>query len=689
MTFFEAGRRQGGFETGIETALQRLLVSPDFLFRIEVEPERVAPGTPYRLTDVELASRLSFFLWSTGPDDELLDLATRGVLRNPVILNRQVRRLLADPRSSALVKNFAAQWLQLRDLRGVVPDPDLFPEFDENLREAFRQETELFLDSQIRANLGIAELLTADYTFVNERLAKHYQLPGIYGSRFRRVTLDGTSHRGGLLGQGSLLTVTSYPNRTSPVLRGKWLLENILGTPPPPPPPDVPALKDKGVNGERQSVRERLQEHRKNAVCATCHSQMDPLGFALEQFDAVGQYRTLDEARTPIDASGSLPGGAPVRRSARPAVRPAGPPRAVRRHRLGAVAVVRARPRRRILRPPGAAPNRARRRRRRLPLVVHHHRHHREHALSDAESRIMIITKKAIARRTVLRGLGASLALPLLDSMVPAMVAAAQTAAKPVKRLGVVYVPERHGDEAVDAGRRGHGIRVSGDPEAARAVSRPADRPDRPEQHSAGECPQRRRRARPRVDQISHRHPAETVRHVRSLGRHLDGSARGEAARARHPARVARDCHRGTRPRRIVRHRLQLRLHEHHLLARAERRRCRWRTTRGRCSSGCSATAAAPTAGARLRPHAGRQEHSRFGERPHRPSADAHRLDATAPNCPSTSKRSATSSAASRGRRNRAAESCRRSTSRRACRPASRTTPSCCSICRSSPTRPT
>jgi mono/diheme cytochrome c family protein len=310
MTFFEAGRRNGDFEAGIETALQRLLVSPDFLFRIEVEPERVAPGAPYRITDVELASRLSFFLWSSGPDEELLDLASRGVLRNPVILTRQVQRLLADSRSSALVKNFAAQWLQLRDLRGVVPDPDLFPEFDENLREAFRQETELFLDSQIRANAGITDLLTADYTFVNERLARHYQIPGIYGSRFRRVTLDGSSHRGGLLGQGSLLTVTSYPNRTSPVLRGKWLLENILGTPPPPPPPDVPALKEKGANGERQSVRERLQEHRKNAVCATCHSQMDPLGFALEHYDAVGQYRTLDEARTPIDASGALPGGA-------------------------------------------------------------------------------------------------------------------------------------------------------------------------------------------------------------------------------------------------------------------------------------------------------------------------------------------------------------------------------------------
>lgn len=308
LTFFEAGARTGGFEAGIESALQRLLVSPDFLFRIEVEPAAAGAGASHRISDVELASRLSFFLWSTAPDDELLDLAIRGVLHQPVTLDRQVRRMLVDPRSKALVDNFAAQWLQLRDLRGAVPDPDLFVDFDENLREAMRRETELFLESQLKADRGIPELLTANYTYVNERLARHYDIPGIYGTRFRRVPLDGTP-RGGLLGHGSLLTVTSYPNRTSPVLRGKWLLENVLGTPPPPPPPDVPALKEKGANGERQSVRERLQEHRKNAVCATCHAQMDPLGFALEHFDAVGRYRSVDEARTPVDASASLPTG--------------------------------------------------------------------------------------------------------------------------------------------------------------------------------------------------------------------------------------------------------------------------------------------------------------------------------------------------------------------------------------------
>lgn len=308
MTFFDAGRRDGDFEGGIERALQRLLVSPDFLFRLETEPATAAAGQPYRIPDLELASRLSFFLWSTAPDDELLDLAAKGVLRQPATLDRQIKRMLADTRSRALVDNFAAQWLQLRDLRGVVPDPDVFPDFDENLRESMRTETELFIKSQMDADRGIPELLTANYTFLNERLARHYKIPGVYGTRFRKVVLDGTP-RGGLLGHASLLTVTSYPNRTSPVLRGKWLLENLLGTPPPPPPPDVPALKDKGANGERQSVRERLEEHRKNAVCATCHSQMDPLGFALEHFDAVGRYRTIDEARTPVDASGSLPSG--------------------------------------------------------------------------------------------------------------------------------------------------------------------------------------------------------------------------------------------------------------------------------------------------------------------------------------------------------------------------------------------
>jgi hypothetical protein len=308
MSFYERGRRTGTFDTGIEAALQRLFISPDFLFRLELDPAGSAPGTPHRISDVELASRLSFFIWSSIPDDELLDAATRGTLSTPAGLERQVRRMMADPRSKALVDNFAAEWLQLRDLRHAVPDPDLFPAFDENLREAFRQETELFIEDQIRGDRRVPDLLSANYTFVNERLAEHYGIRDVYGSRFRRVELtDG--QRGGLLGQGSILTITSYPNRTSPVLRGKWLLENILGTPPPPPPPDVPALRDKGANGQRQSVRQRLEEHRQNPVCATCHSQMDPLGFALEHFDAVGGWRTADDGRTPVDAGGALPSG--------------------------------------------------------------------------------------------------------------------------------------------------------------------------------------------------------------------------------------------------------------------------------------------------------------------------------------------------------------------------------------------
>src|SRR5262249_42287461 len=259
-TFYERGRRGGSFDAGIEAALQRILIGPDFLFRLELDPAGTAPGTPYRISDLELASRLSFFLWSSIPDDRLLDAAARRNLSTPAVLEREVRRMLADPRSKALVENFAAEWLQLGDLRNVVPDPDLFPEFDENLRAGFSQETELFIADQIHDDHSVTDLLEANYTFVNERLARHYGIPDVYGNRFRRVELT-DARRGGLLGQGSVLTITSYPNRTSPVLRGKWLLENILGTPPPPPPPDVPALKDKGANGQRQSVRQRLEEH--------------------------------------------------------------------------------------------------------------------------------------------------------------------------------------------------------------------------------------------------------------------------------------------------------------------------------------------------------------------------------------------------------------------------------------------
>jgi uncharacterized protein DUF1592/uncharacterized protein DUF1588/uncharacterized protein DUF1585/uncharacterized protein DUF1587/uncharacterized protein DUF1595/cytochrome c len=306
LDFYRTGRAEGSFDTGVQSGLRRILAAPSFVFRVEREPVNLPRGTPYRVSDLDLASRLSFFLWSSIPDDELLDAATRGKLSDPAVLEQQVRRMLADRRSQALVDNFASQWLMLGKLTGVVPDVDEFPEFDENLRDAFRQETLLFVGSQFREDRSIIELLTANYTFLNERLARHYRIPQVYGNHFRPVAVtDGI--RGGLLGQGSILTVTSYPNRTSPVLRGKWLLETILGSPPPPPPPDVPALKESGPDGEAHSVRERLEAHRKNPACSVCHVRMDPLGFALENFDALGKWRTSDGA--PIDASASLPDG--------------------------------------------------------------------------------------------------------------------------------------------------------------------------------------------------------------------------------------------------------------------------------------------------------------------------------------------------------------------------------------------
>ena len=306
--FYRAGRREGGFDAGIQFALERILVDPSFLFRIERDPPGAAPGSAYALSGLELASRLSFFLWSSIPDDELLHLAARGSLDDPAVLEAQVRRMLADPRAKALVDSFFGQWLQLRDLRSVTPSSALFPGFDDNLRAALMRETELFLESQLRDDRSVPELLSADYSFLNERLARHYGIPNVHGNRFRRVTFRGPE-RGGLLGQGSLLTVTSYPNRTSPVLRGKWVLDTLLGAPPPPPPPDVPSLPDRGPGGRPASGRERLEQHRENPVCATCHAQMDPLGFALENFDAIGAWRTSDGG-VPIDASGAMPGGA-------------------------------------------------------------------------------------------------------------------------------------------------------------------------------------------------------------------------------------------------------------------------------------------------------------------------------------------------------------------------------------------
>ncbi|MBL8793740.1 MAG: DUF1592 domain-containing protein [Planctomycetia bacterium] len=307
LKFYRQGREQGDFDAGIEKALAAVLVNPQFLFRVEQDPKDVAPRTAYRVSDLDLASRLSFFLWSSIPDDELLDLAERHELRKPEVFEAQVRRLLADARSRNLATNFAAQWLHLRNLESITPDLRLFPDFDDNLRKAFRQETELFVESVFRDDRSVLELVQADYTFVNERLAKHYGIPHIYGSRFRRIDVGPEHHRGGLLRQGSVLTVTSYATRTSPVIRGKWTLENLLGTPPPPPPADVPSLQENTVSASLP-IRERLAEHRSSTSCAGCHRLIDPPGFSLEQFDAVGRWRLLAEGQ-PVDAAGGLPDG--------------------------------------------------------------------------------------------------------------------------------------------------------------------------------------------------------------------------------------------------------------------------------------------------------------------------------------------------------------------------------------------
>ncbi len=308
LDFYRRGRSEDGFEAGIEMALSSILVSPEFLFRVERDPPGVAPNTAYPISDVELASRLSFFLWSSIPDDELLDAAIRGELRRPGVLEQQVQRMLADRRSVALVSNFAAQWLHLRNLESATPNMRLFPSFDDNLRQAMRRETELLLESVIKEDRSVLDLLASDYTFLNERLAKHYGIPHVYGSWFRKVQLDDNSRRGGLLRHGSILTVTSYNTRTSPVIRGHWVLENLLAVPPPPAPPDVPTLEEKTIDGSL-SVRDRLVEHRANPACAGCHSLMDPLGFALENYDAVGRWRD-SEGGLRIDAMGNFPGGA-------------------------------------------------------------------------------------------------------------------------------------------------------------------------------------------------------------------------------------------------------------------------------------------------------------------------------------------------------------------------------------------
>jgi hypothetical protein len=311
--FFDTGRQDGrSFDAGIQFALERMLVDPDFLLRVYRDPVATKPGEPaYHLADLDVASRLSFFLWSSIPDERLLGLAERGQLTNHATLEEEVRRMLADPRATdALVNNFAAQWLNLRRVEEVVVDPLRYPNYDLSLMQAFRRETELFVASTIREDRSVADLLNADYTFVNERLARHYGIPGVYGSRFRRITVPDHDQRGGLLAQGALLATSSYPDRTSPVLRGKWLLNNMLGVPIPPPPPGVDTNIDNKPGAAPRSIRERLEQHRKNPACASCHAVMDPIGFALENFDVIGGWRTVDETGKPVDPNGTTVSGA-------------------------------------------------------------------------------------------------------------------------------------------------------------------------------------------------------------------------------------------------------------------------------------------------------------------------------------------------------------------------------------------
>jgi hypothetical protein len=309
LAFFTAGRAAGSFDRGIETAIRRIVSGAEFVFRAEMDPEGVAPGEAYRITDLELASRLSFFLWSSIPDDELLDAATRAELSKPAVLRAQVVRMLADERANALIENFAGQWLALRNLEGIIPDPAVFPDFDNNLRQALVRETELVVAAIVREDLSILRLLDADFTFVNERLARHYDIPGIYGEDFRRVPVTDPARRG-ILGHGSFLTMTSVATRTSPVTRGKWILDNLLGLPPGDPPPNVPSIDASASTGP-QTLRQQMTRHRQDPVCAACHQVMDPFGFALENFDAVGRWRDLDNGLA-IDAEAALFDGSTV-----------------------------------------------------------------------------------------------------------------------------------------------------------------------------------------------------------------------------------------------------------------------------------------------------------------------------------------------------------------------------------------
>ena len=384
------GRRDGGSSMPASNSRSNAcLVDPDFLLRVQRDPAP-KPDVPrpaaYRLSDVDIASRLSFFLWSSIPDERLLDLAERGELSKPAVLEQQVRRMLADPRATgALVDDFAAQWLNLRRVAEVVVHPDFYPDFDDNLLEAFKQETELFIASTLREDRSVLDLLRADYTFVNERLARHYGIPGVYGSRFRRVRLPNPDQRGGLLGNGAVLATTSYPDRTSPVLRGKWLLDNIFGIAVPPPPADVDTtLPETKPGAVPPTIRERLAQHRRDPVCSSCHSMLDPPGFALENFDAIGGWRTIDESGRPVDSTGSTVSGRAIRGAVGPARAAAAAARTVSRDADGEAAGVRARAAPGALRSTVGSENRARRGRQRLSLVVADSGNREQPDVSDA-----------------------------------------------------------------------------------------------------------------------------------------------------------------------------------------------------------------------------------------------------------------------------------------------------------------
>ena len=549
------------------------------------EPDGAAPGTPYRVPDLELASRLSFFLWSSIPDDELLDLAEAGTLHRPEVLEAQTRRMLADPRADALVESFAGQWLYLRNVRALTPDEDLFPDFGEALRRSFQRETELFFASVLREDRSVLDFLTADYTFVNERLARHYGMRNVYGSHFRRVSLPDSSRRG-LLGQGSILAATAYPTRTSPVLRGKWVLENLLGTPPPLPPPDVPSLEETTSDGAAVSMREAMEQHRSNPVCASCHRLMDPPGFALEQFDAVGRYRTPQRGQRPDRRVGGAAGRHRLRGRVGAARRAAGPPRPLRHHPDREAADLCARPGGGAPRRAGHPRHHARGRRRRTPFLVAHPGCRQEPAVPDEENPVMMIRKLSLPRRTFLRGLGATVALPLLDAMVPALTAEARTAARPVRRLGFIYIPNGAVMQEWTPAETGPGFALSrilqplepyrnqltvvsglahgqaeplgdGNGEHSRASSTWLNGVH-PKQTEGSDV-----RAGTTADQLAAQHIGrDTPLPSLELAIDLDG--------------LVGNCEK----------RLQLRLPETPSRGARRRRRCPWRTTRGSCSSG-------------------------------------------------------------------------------------------------------